>query len=640
MHPKRTPLIALATLSAAALLPAAGSAQDAVTLDPVILSAGFAPQAADAYGRAATVLTAAEIEARGIATVQDALRAVPGVSVSSAGTSFTQVRIRGAEASHSLILIDGIEVAGGGDEYVLTGLETANIDRIEVLRGPQSVYYGSNASAGVINIITRGGEPGLHYGGGIELGNGAAASAHVSRNGERGGLALNLSARDDHGFDLSGDGGEKDGIHRKTLGLSGWVQATEALRLGATLRRSWERYDSDALATYDVLTGGYVDAGGNPVTGPEGYVNDDPALFGKRDERQGALWAEFASLDGRLTHRLDYQDSVFKQNNEGAGWTTGKTRKLKYRGSLGLDGRPVEDAAHILGLLAERQEDSSTAAPDYRREMTSLALEYRGFLDNGLNLQAGVRHDDNRVFDDFTSWTLALSWQVPDRPFRLHASAGTGLVNPSYYELYADDGYTRGNPYLRPEKNRGFDLGVELSLPDGRGSVDLTYFRETLEDEITYVGGTAPDWRGTYVNQPGESPREGVELAARVNATRNLDLALNYTYLDAKDPDGAVEIRRPRHELGLSATLAVLDGRGSLTADLRHVSGNFDTQFWNDQTREMPSFTVVNLAAGYDLTDNIRLTGRVVNLFDRDYSEVWGYATQGRTAYAGLQARW
>ena len=84
----------------------------------------------------------------------------------------------------------------------------------------------------------------------------------------------------------------------------------------------------------------------------------------------------------------------------------------------------------------------------------------------------------------------------------------------------------------------------------------------------------------------------------------------------------------------------MLDGRGSLTADLRHVSGNFDTQFWNDQTREMPSFTVVNLAAGYDLTDNIRLTGRVVNLFDRDYSEVWGYATQGRTAYAGLQARW
>ena len=105
--------------------------------------------------------------------------------------------------------------------------------------------------------------------------------------------------------------------------------AGTALRLGATLRRSWERYDSDALATYDFLTGGYVDAGGNPVTGPEGYVNDDPALFGKRDERQGALWAEFASLDGRLTHRLDYQDSVFKQNNEGGGWTTGKTRKLK-----------------------------------------------------------------------------------------------------------------------------------------------------------------------------------------------------------------------------------------------------------------------------------------------------------------------
>lgn len=84
--------------------------------------------------------------------------------------------------------------------------------------------------------------------------------------------------------------------------------------------------------------------------------------------------------------------------------------------------------------------------------MTSLALEYRGFVGNGLDVQAGIRHDDNKVFDDFTSWNLGLSWQVPDRPLRLRASAGAGLVNPSYYELYADDAYTLGNPYLKPER--------------------------------------------------------------------------------------------------------------------------------------------------------------------------------------------
>lgn len=612
-------------LALAALLPCPVLAQEAVTLDPVVLSAGFGAIAGDAYGRAATVLTAQDIESRGIVTVQDALRAVPGVSVSSAGAGLTQVRIRGAEADHTLILIDGIEATGGSDEYFLSGLETANIDRIEVLRGPQSVYYGSNASAGVINILTRTGGPGLSYGGAVEAGNGAAASAYVTRNGARGGVALNLSARDDHGFDQSGDGGEKDGITRRTLGVSGWVQASDDLRLGTSLRWSRERYEYDAIS-YVAMTA-------------DDYVMDAPGLYGKRREFQGGLWAEYTLLDGRLTQRLDYQDSVLRHSYDGSAEARGTTRKLKYRASYGLDGA-VTDARHVLSLLAEQQKDANSAAPGQDREMRSLALEYRGFLDNGLDLQAGLRRDDNKVFDDFTSWNLGLSWQVPDRPLRLHASAGAGLVNPSYYELYADDSFTFGNPGLKPEQNRSVDLGLEYQFPEDRGTVDLTLFKERLEDEITYVPG-APGGRASYVNQPGESPRQGAELAARLRASDRLDLALNYTYLDAKNPDGAVEIRRPRHELGLSATLAFLDGRGQVTADLRHVSGNFDSRYFGDYaTAELPSYNVVNLSAGYDVTENLRLTGRVVNLFDQDYADVWGYASQGRVAYAGLQARW
>ena len=610
----------------AALIPLPAVAQDAVTLDPVILSAGFGPIAGNAYGRAATVLTAEDIQARGIATVQDALRAVPGVSVSSSGSSLTQIRIRGAEANHTLILIDGIEAAGGADEYILSGLETANIDRIEVLRGPQSVYYGSNASAGVINIITRKGGPGLGYGGAVEAGNGASASAYVTQNGARGGVALNLSARDDHGYDQSGDGGEKDGMDRRTLGLSGWVQATEDLTLGTTLRWSRERYDYDAE--------NYIDA-----TTADEYVVDTRGLFGKRHEFQGGVWAEYTMLDGRLLHRLEYQDSVYKQSYDGGDYARGTTRKLKYRASLGMDGA-VAEARHILNLMVERQKDSNDSAPDYDRQMTSVAVEYRGALENGLDVQAGLRHDDNKVFDDFTSWNLGLSWQVPDRPFRLHTSAGAGLVNPSYYELYADDNFTVGNPGLKPEQNRSFDLGLEYQLPADRGSVDLTWFRERLTDEISYVF-SSPDGRATYENQSGESPRQGAELTARLRATDSVQLALNYTYLDAKNPDGSVEIRRPRHELGLSATLAFLGGRGQITGDLRHVSGNYDSRNFGDYaTAALPSYNVVNLSAGYDVTENLRVTGRVVNLFDQDYSDVWGYASQGRTVYAGLQARW
>lgn len=614
--------------TACATLPAGLSAQE-IALDEVILSGGLSAIAADAYGRAFSVITGEEIATRGLTTVQDALRTIPGVSISGSGASLTQVRLRGGEADHTLILIDGIEAAGGSDEYILSGLDTANIDRIEVLRGPQSVFYGSNASAGVINIITRKGEDGLHYGGTAEIGNGASVSAQVSQRGARGGIALSLSRRDDKGYDHSGDGGEKDGIERSSATLSGDWAATEDLTFGFTLRRASEDYDYDAASW--------------SATDADGYIVDDSTLYGAREEFAGSVWAEYSTLGGRLTHRLEYQDTVSKLSDLGAAPTRGETEKLKYRLGFGLDGQPVAEAAHVLNLLVERQEDNSTTAPEYQRDMTSAALEYRGFLDNGLDVQAGIRRDDNKVFEDFTSWNIGLSWQIPDTGLRLHGSAGKASVNPSYYELYADDTYTQGNPGLSPETNAGFDIGVEAEVLGGRGLIDVTYFDEDLRDEITYVYGAAPDGSGraTYENQAGKSSRKGIEVAGKLQATDALSLGLAYTYLDAKNPDGSVEIRRPRHELGLSATLAVLDGRGSVSADIRHVADNSDTQFWGSYaTEKLPDYTTVNLSAGYDLSEQVRVTARVVNLFDQDYSDVWGYATQGRAVYAGLQAQW
>lgn len=601
--------------------------QQPFVLDEIILSGGLTPVPADGYARAYSVLTADEIEERGITTVQDALRAMPGVSVSSSGASLTQVRMRGGEADHTLILIDGIEAAGGADEYYLSGLEAANIERIEVLRGPQSVYYGSNASAGVINIITDKGAEGLSYGGTFELGNGASASARVSQRTERGGIALNLSALDDHGFDHSGDGGEDDGIRRKTLGVSADWQATDDLRFGTTLRWADETYDYDASA-WDAQNA-------------DQYIVDSDTQFSNRKEFQGSVWAEFTALDGRMKTRLEHQDSMLRQAYQDGPYTRGETAKEKLSISYALDGQQVEDARHLMNVLAERQRDQNSVAPAYRRDMKSVALEYRAFLDAGVDIQAGLRHDDNKVFEDFTSWNLGVSWELPDHPVRLHASAGSALVNPSYYELYANDDFTVGNPRLSPEINRGFDLGAEFQLPGNRGTIDVTYFREKLEDEITYIMGGAPGGRATYENQSGESRRKGVEVSANTQVTDDLGIRLSYTYLDAKNPDGSVEVRRPRHELGLSATLAVLDGRGSVTTDVRRVAGNWDQQFWgNFPTVEMDDYTVVNLSAGYDLTQNVRLTGRVTNLFDQDYSDVWGYASQGRTAYVGLQAEW
>lgn len=615
-----------ATLMATTAILAGGNAlaqEGPVDLGTLILSGGLTPVEADAYGRASTVVTAQEIQDRGFKTVQEALRAVPGVAVNSSGGNSTQVRIRGGEANHTLILIDGIEAAGGDGEYILSGLETANIERIEVLRGPQSVFYGSNASAGVINIITRRGGIGQEYGGSIEVGGGTTVTGFVSTRTELGGISLSYSDANDEGWDFSGDGGEKDGTDRRTLILNGDYLVTPDLKLGFTLRKSEEDYDFDRTD--------------GTATTFEGYVVDDPTQFSERDELTASVFAERSTLDGRLTHRLSVEKTENEQSFGGGAPTETTTDAIKYRLSYGLDGRAVADANHIFNLLVEHEEDASSSNPAFGRESDSIALEYRGSFANGLDVQAGLRRDFNDPFEDATTWNVGLSDTFANG-VRLHGSAGTGIVNPSYFELYANSFGFTGNPNLDPERNRSFDIGVEVPVFDGRGFVDVTYFNETLTGEITSVS-TGPG-TFTYENQTGDSTREGVELKGRVAATDNLDLRTSYTYLDAKNPDGSVEIRRPQHELSLGATMKAFNDRATFNADLRHVAGNADTQFFGSfQTVDLPDFTTVDLSARYAINDNVTLTGRVTNLFDDDAMEVLAYAGRERTFYVGLDAR-
>ncbi|MBN8291821.1 TonB-dependent receptor [Rhodobacter sp. NTK016B] len=611
----------LSAVSILALTPGLSGAQTYYDLGTLIVSGGLTPVEEDNLGRAVTVVTEQDIEERGLITVQEALRALPGVSVSGSGDNFTQVRIRGAEVNHTLILIDGIEAAGGDGEYTLSGLETAMIERIEVLRGPQSVVYGSNASAGVINIVTRRATPGLTRAFTLETGAAHRAAGFLAWRGDRGGISLALAHLHDLGYDNSGDGGERDEIRRSTAILSGDYALTDDLTVDFTLRRSREYSDYDST--------NYL------ATDPGSYVVDDPTQFSEVDELTAGIGVTYAMAGGRLVHRLSLATTQNSRSNNGAVPIETQTNAAHYRLSFGLDGAPVETSAHLLNAMLEWEQDSSSSNPLYDRASTSFALEYRGEF-GGLSVQAGARYDDNEVFEDATTWTLAAAYDFGGG-WRVHGSAGTGVVNPSYFELYANDfGYV-GNPNLRPERNRSIDLGLEMPVGTN-GMVDVTLFHEVLTDEITAVS-TGP---GTfsYINQIGESPRHGVEISGRTQVTDALSLRMAYTWLDAENPDGSVKIRRPRHELSMGATWAFAQGRGSLSADLRHVRGNWDTQFWGAySTVELPAYTTVDLAAQYDLTDRVTLVGRVSNLFDADVMDVWGYAGRGRSAYVGLRAR-
>jgi vitamin B12 transporter len=617
----------LAVLATTAIFTHPALAQEAYDLDAIIVSGGLTPIAAEKYGRSATVLTADEIKKRGLNTVQDALRAVPGVSVSGSGGSFTQVRIRGAEANHTLILIDGVEAAGGDGEYILSGLDTANIERIEVLRGPQSVFYGANASAGVINIITRTGGIGQEYGASFEVGSHGSTNAtgFASTRSGRGGLSLSFSDYRDAGWDFSGEGGERDSTHRYGVTLKGDLKVMDSLKLGFNLRHSKEDNDLDSISFVA------VDA--------DGYVVDDPTQISTREEMTLSLFGEHEMLEGRLLQRLAFELTDNDRTSNGGPKTRTKTEAYKYRLSFGLDGTAAADADHLLNFLAEHEQDSSSTNPLFERKTNSLALEYRGSFDNGLDIQLGARFDDNNVFKDATTWNLGASYTFAGSGVRLHASAGTGVVNPSYFELFAASFGFTGNPNLRPERNESFDVGIEVPVMAGRGSIDVTYFNEKLRDEITSIS-TGP---GTFsfINQSGNSTREGFEVEGQLAASDAIDLRLFYTYLDAKNPDGSTEIRRPKHELGLGITAQTFGGRGSVTADLRYVADNTDTQFFGTFTpAKLPDYAVVDLSARYAVTEHVDATLRIDNLFDKTYSDVWGYATRDRTISVGFDANW
>jgi vitamin B12 transporter len=598
-------------------------AQEAFALDEIIVSGGLSPIAALSSARATSVITAQEIEDRGITKVVDALRNVPGLSVSSSGGQ-SQVRIRGGEGNHTLVLIDGVEASGGDGEYFFTGLETANIERIEVLRGPQSVYYGSNASSGVINIITRKGDIGTTYSASLEVGEATIATAFMAYRTERGGISLSLAHTNDQGFDQSGDGGEKDGLERTTAILNGDYLVTDDLRLGFTLRKSDENYEFDRNS--------FV------ATTAEQYVVDDPNQFAERQELTAQIYAEYEMLGGRLTHRLSFEKTQNRASSNGAALARTEADIFKYRLSYGLDGRSVAETDHLLNFLIENQRDTASNNAAFRRSTRSVALEYRGSFDYGIDLQAGARFDDNDVFEDATTWNLGLAYTVPGTAIKLHTSAGTGIVNPRYGELFDNNAFSRGNPNLIPEKNRSFDLGVEFPVFQGRGTIDVTYFNETLTDEIAYDGfAVAP--APTYRNDIGDSTREGIEVSGDIQASDTVALRMSYTYLDAKNPDGSVEIRRPRHEFSIGTTVDTFGGRGSVSADMRFVSANFDTQFFGTfATTKLPSYATVDVAADYELNDRLTLTGRVTNLFDDDAVDVWGYASRGRAAYVGIRA--
>jgi len=603
--------------------------------EPSIVVTGAAiPVEREKVGNSLTVIEGETIETRQQAYLLDVLREVPGVSVNQTGAfgGPAQIRIRGAEANHVLVLIDGVEVmAESSGELDFSSLLANNIDRVEVLRGPQSGLYGSNALAGVINVITRGGD-GPAFDAAAEYGSFDSKFARAAATvGDRETfLTASANYREADGISTAAIGTEPDGDRNFTGYLKGGAALGSIARIDASLRYLDRHSDLDGF-----------DFSGGPE---QGLAIDDDSYVNTED------WSGGLAVTMTPVERWQTAASVTFHKSESTGGAGGADTygdksdriKLAAHSSYGFD---TGAATHTLTAFAEREEEryrntfptDPSQEPRLEREMLGFGAEYRLDLFDRVFLRAAVRRDDNDAFADATTFSLAGAFMAGSAT-RVHASYGTGVTNPTFFEQFGFvPGDFVGNPDLVPEKAKGFDVGIEQRFMGEKGVVDVTYFNSKLENEIISIYPSVE-------NDVGESEREGVEVTARFNLGA-ISFGGSYTYTDADDPDGTPEVRRPKHQASADVTGRFgPQNRATVSAGLIYNGRMLDTDFrdyFNNgfvaEKSPLDAFTVVRIAAAYRVTDGVEVFGRIENALDEDYEQNISYATPGRAVYGGVR---
>jgi vitamin B12 transporter len=643
----------ISLLALAAALPAYAQDYDQPpetnTGDEIIVTASRSGEGvkADQLGGSVTVIDDEALNQRNTRIVSDVLRDVPGVAVNRLGAvgGQTQIRIRGTEGNHVLVLIDGIEAADPYQGEYDFGTLLADADaRIEVLRGQQSALYGSDAIGGVIHYMTLSGAEAPGFSARLEGGsfgtiNGTARAAGVSGAFD---YALSGSAYITDGTPTARGG--KRNIGSDSAGLSGkfnW-RPSDAFKLTGVLRYSYTDADSN-------------NSEGNPASPRFGYIADSPGVHYNNEALYGLLSAQFTALDGRWTNTLTGQFADTTRKGFSASGRDSGDKGQRYKGSFVSSFRFGSDTVshRVTGAVDVEREQFRNTTPGTgspfdafrgRRTTDNVGVvgEYELTVNDAFSLGASVRHDENNRFADPTTYRAQASYKFATGT-RVRGAYGTGVKNPGYYELYGfSDGKYIGNPNLKPEKSKGWEAGVDQSFADGKVTLGATWFDSTLTDEI-YTTFPAPNFVATPSNRTTDSKQHGVELFASARPFPQLRLDAAYTYLKARE-NGVTEVRRPGDIASFNATVFSKDERFSGTLTVRYNGKMTDVTFTDPTFATSPlvtlkAYTLVNLSAEYKASSRISLYARVENLFDTDYEEVFSYATPGIAGYGGVRVR-
>ena len=595
-------------------------AEDTLTLDPVEVS-GLRPIELDRITSSVSVLTAEDLVIRLSPNPADQLRAVPGVAISRSGGvgALTQVRMRGAEANHTLVLFEGIEISdpvnGDTDFGLLTALPTG---RIEVLRGAASSIHGSDAIGGVVSISAAR-EAGLS--GFAEAGSFSTARGAIGLTGERFGGAVTGFTTD--GVDASGTGGAKDGSEALSGFLNGNFDlgADWSLSLIGLARQTESQFDAD--------------------TDFDGLLNDEDR---RTEADQWLVGGALTGATGPIGHTVRASFNEVDRDNfidgDKADDSNGQRTKLAWLPSVSAGMHSLTAIVDYEREQYDRSDVQYGGASNASETFTSVGVgaEYR-LTAGAFDASGSARFDDNDGrFDDATTWRIGAGYAFEPISGRIRASVGTGVKNPTFTELFGFfPGSFTGNPDLKPEESTSWEIGWEQTV--GTFSYSATYFEADLENEIFTAFN--PDFTSTAANRETDSERSGIELAARWQALDNLAFSGQATLFDSKDNNGADEIRVPESTASISADWLVNADGFRLGAALDYVGEQGDSDFGPFPARavSLDAYTLVSITAEYPITDRVALTLRGENVFDETATDVYGYNGPGAGVFVGLRLK-
>jgi vitamin B12 transporter len=579
-------------------------------------------------GSSISVITAEDLARRQAQLVVEVLATVPGIDVRRTGPagSATSIFIRGADSDHTLVLIDGVELNDPSSPSRLAFLNHLTVDsveRIEVLRGPQSTLYGSDAIGGVIQIFTKQGSTSQESSLSIETGSYATWRSAIETSGASGPFDYLISGSfsDSDGFSASSGGVENDGYRNGSL----------AARLG-----------------WSFETGSDPNAGVEVVVRHTNSSIEFDGFFAEEDHQIDAkqttvlIAPHFSLLDGRWEQKVSLQSarherdtrSSFPSQAQGRLYALGWQNDLKLRASDTLS----------LGVESEWEEAKFSAFEDTARTVAFYA-QYQIALAARSDATLGLRRDDHSVFGAESTYRLALSHRI-DRIKSagtvLRGSYGTGFKAPAISQLNTQS--FGGNPNLKPETSTGYDLGIEQSFLGNKFALGATYFKNQFDHLIIAVFD--PNSGGFQNINIDRAQAAGVEASVAVRFKDHFGVRANYTRTDSEAEGqpagfgltpGSELLRRPKHKGNLEFDYQLLNGRGNLALATLLVGNRLDLDPNTFQTVRADSYTRVDLSGRYTITSALEIYGRLENLLDEDYQDVLGFGTAGRSGTIGLK---